>query len=191
MQNLKKNWFVLKRTRIWRILTQGHESLENLHFDWFLFCKVCKVWHKKVQRSYLTNKWKVSKYGVISGPCFPVFRPEITPYLDTFQRNYRGIILQRDYMSWQWRMMQNLERNWLAISIFTWGIWQILIWAIKSLKDLHFNGLFFTKYTKFKLKKVQRSYIDSIDDWCKIWRKNDLCFQKWHEEIGNFSQAEK
>ena len=35
--------------------------------------------------------WKVSKYGVISGPYFPVFspntgkyEPEITPYLDTF-----------------------------------------------------------------------------------------------------------
>ena len=28
--------------------------------------------------------WKVSKYGVISGPYFPVFRSEITPYLDTF-----------------------------------------------------------------------------------------------------------
>ena len=33
----------------------------------------------------------MSKYGVISGPCFPVFGlntekygPEITPYLDTF-----------------------------------------------------------------------------------------------------------
>ena len=35
--------------------------------------------------------WKVSKYGVISGPYFPVFNPntgkygpEITPYLGTF-----------------------------------------------------------------------------------------------------------
>ena len=28
--------------------------------------------------------WKVSKHGVISDPYFPVFRPEITPYLDTF-----------------------------------------------------------------------------------------------------------
>ena len=35
--------------------------------------------------------WKVSKYGVISSPYFPVFSPntgkygpEITPYLDTF-----------------------------------------------------------------------------------------------------------
>ena len=42
----------------------------------------------------LTNPftaWKVSKYGVIAGPYFPVFRPntgkygpEITPDLDTY-----------------------------------------------------------------------------------------------------------
>ena len=38
-----------------------------------------------------STAWKVSKYGVISGPYFPVFGlntgkygPEITPYLDTF-----------------------------------------------------------------------------------------------------------
>ena len=37
------------------------------------------------------TSWKVSKYGVISGPYFPVFSPntgkkgpEITPHLDTF-----------------------------------------------------------------------------------------------------------
>ena len=28
---------------------------------------------------------KKYKYGVFSGPYFPVFRPEKTPYLDTFQ----------------------------------------------------------------------------------------------------------
>ena len=43
----------------------------------------------EVLNSY--TAWKVSKYGVISGPYFPVFSPntgkygqEITPYLDTF-----------------------------------------------------------------------------------------------------------
>ena len=40
-QNLKKNWSVVsKMTRIWGILTQALESLKNLHFHWFLFCKV-------------------------------------------------------------------------------------------------------------------------------------------------------
>ena len=34
---------------------------------------------------------------------------------------------------------------------------------------------------------------DGTEDCCKIWRKTDLCFPKWHEEFGiNFrSQAEK
>ena len=34
--------------------------------------------------SKMCTAWKVSKYGVISGPYFPAFGPEITPYLDTF-----------------------------------------------------------------------------------------------------------
>ena len=40
---------------------------------------------------YHYTAWRVSKYGVISGPYFPVFGlntgkygPEITPYLDAF-----------------------------------------------------------------------------------------------------------
>ena len=32
----------------------------------------------------LHTAWKMSKYGVLSGPYFPVFGPEITPDLDTF-----------------------------------------------------------------------------------------------------------
>ena len=42
-----------------------------------------------------TTAWKVSKYGVISGPYFPAFglntgkyRPEITSYLETFHALY-------------------------------------------------------------------------------------------------------
>ena len=45
----------------------------------------------KISQSRLYTAWKVSKYGVISGPYFPVFSPntgkygpEITPYFDTF-----------------------------------------------------------------------------------------------------------
>ena len=42
-------------------------------------------------KGFINPAWKVSKYGVISSPYFPAFglnsgkyRPEITPYLDTF-----------------------------------------------------------------------------------------------------------
>ena len=27
---------------------------------------------------------------------------------------------------------------------------------------------------------------DVIVDWCKIWRKTDLCFPKWHEILASF-----
>ena len=32
----------------------------------------------------MNNAWKVSEYWGFSGPYFPVFGPEKTPYLDTF-----------------------------------------------------------------------------------------------------------
>ena len=39
----------------------------------------------------MATAWKVSKYGIVSGPYFPIFglntgkyRPEITRYFDTF-----------------------------------------------------------------------------------------------------------
>ena len=41
-------------------------------------------WMKQPIKLKKVTAWKVSKYGVTSGPYFPVFRPEITPYLDTF-----------------------------------------------------------------------------------------------------------
>ena len=39
----------------------------------------------------------------------------------------------------------------------------------------------------FELKKYRGVMFDGTEDWCKIWRKTDLCFQKWHEEFGKFS----
>ena len=41
------------------------------------------------------------------------------------------------------------------------------------------------KYIKFKLKKYRRVMSHDPKDWCKIWRKTDLLFQKW-QEFGEF-----
>ena len=46
---------------------------------------------------------------------------------------------------------------------------------------------FWPKYTIFKLKKYRGVMFDGTEDWCKIWRKTDLCFPKWHEQFGKFS----
>ena len=36
-------------------------------------------------------------------------------------------------------------------------------------------------------KNTQRSIFHDTREWCKIWRKSDFCFQKWHEEFQKFS----
>ena len=47
--------------------------------------QVCCPWLDPSMKYYEINTaWKVSEYGVISGPYFPVFGLNITPYLDTF-----------------------------------------------------------------------------------------------------------
>ena len=52
-------------------------------------------------------------------------------------------------------------------------------------------GCFWAKYIMFELKECREIMSDGTKDWCKIWRKFDLCFQNWHEEFGKFSQAGK
>ena len=67
--------------------------------------------------------------------------------------------LQRSYVSWQWRIIQNLKMNWVVISKLTWRIEQILTRALENLKKLLFNWLLWPKYITFELRKVPRSYV--------------------------------
>ena len=46
---------------------------------------------------------------------------------------------------------------------------------------------FWLKYITFELKKVQRNYFRCTADWCKIWRKTDFYFLKWHDKFGKFT----
>ena len=48
-------------------------------------------------------------------------------------------------------------------------------------------GCFWPKYLMSELRKNREVVFDGTQDWYKVWRKTDLCFQKWHEEFGKFS----
>ena len=48
-------------------------------------------------------------------------------------------------------------------------------------------GYLWPKYIIFELTKYRGVTFDDTENWCKIWRKTDMCFQKWHEEFGNLS----
>ena len=70
----------------------------------------------------------------------------------------------------------------------TWGISWILTRALEILKKLHFSGLLVTKVYNVWTKTVQWSYLSwHCEELCKIWRKTDLQFGKWHEKFGKFS----
>ena len=40
--------------------------------------------------------------------------------------------VQKSYISWDWRVMQNLNKNWLVVSNMTWRIW----WIFQSISGL-------------------------------------------------------
>ena len=94
--------------------------------------------------------------------------------------------MQGSYVLWQWKMMQNLNRNWLASSTLTSGIDELWSKHSKISKTCTLMGCFWPKYM-FELKKYRGVMFDGTEDWFKIWRKTDLWFQKWHEKFGKFS----
>ena len=68
----EKNTFYTYKKVIWKFLTPQR---------WTLTCSSSfSLWLKK----QIHTMRKVSKYGVFSGPYFPVLRPEKTTYLGTF-----------------------------------------------------------------------------------------------------------
>ena len=48
-------------------------------------------------------------------------------------------------------------------------------------------GYFWPKYIMFELKQCRGIMFDDTKYLCEMWRKNDLCFQKWHKEFSKFS----
>ena len=80
----------------------------------------------------------------------------------------RASHLQRSYMSWQWRMIQKLKRNWHVVLKLTWGIWRIFTRALESLKNRVLMGSLWPKYIMFELKKCKGVILHPTEEWCKI-----------------------
>ena len=136
------------------------------------------------------NRWKIWKKSDLCSQKwheeFSKFSPE--HLWKSKNWNFDGILLskveniwaqnlQGKFLSWQWRMIQNLKRNWLVCSKLTQGIWQILTRALNP-KNLHFNRLLLTKVYNVWAKK-------SIEELCLIalklmqnLKETGLCFLK-------------
>ena len=88
--------------------------------------------------------------------------------------------VQRSYVSWPSRLMQNLKKNWCCFkndkNLVNFDP------STQKSQNLHFQWFLLCKVFNIWPNKVQRSYLSWHWEWCKIWRKTDLWFGKWHEE---------
>ena len=91
----------------------------------------------------------------------------------------------RSYLSWHWRIMQNLKKNWLVVWKITWGIWKIFIKALDSVKIGTFLGSFCPKCKMHKLKIYRGVMCNDTEEWWKIWRGVDLP-QNWQKKFDQF-----
>ena len=89
------------------------------------------------------------------------------------------------YVSWQWRMIQKLKRNWLVVLKLTWTS-QNLTRALEKSKKIFLIGSLWPKYILFELEKYRGVIFHDTEQWCKIWRKTDLLPGKWHEKFCKF-----
>ena len=82
--------------------------------------------------------------------------------------------------------MQNVKKNWFVISkmIKIWWIWPD---HSKSSKIYTLIDSYCAKYLMFDLKKYRGVIFHDTEEWCKILKKPDLRFWKWHEGFGKFS----
>ena len=53
--------------------------------------------------------------------------------------------VQRSYFSWNWRWITKFGEESTVISKLVNEIWQVLTWALKNPKNIHFKGLLLSK----------------------------------------------
>ena len=81
--------------------------MQNLKKNWSVVLKVTKIWWN------LT--WALQSLQNLQFDLFLLYK-----VFNVWPKK-----VQRSYLSWQWKVMQNLKKNWLVLWKMTWGIWQI------------------------------------------------------------------
>ena len=127
-------WF-----QIWHVefgdFSSNHSKVQKFLFNGLFLSKVYEIWPKKMQRSYLLWQWTVMQN--LNKPWTSSFKNDITNWVNfpySTQKSEKLYIyefflskaynvstrkFQRDYVSRHWKVMQNLNKNWLVTSKIT------------------------------------------------------------------------
>ena len=175
-----------------------------MHLNGLPLNKVYNVWAKKVQRSYISWQWRVMQNWKKTDLCFPKWHEKFGKFLTEHLKVSKlelwwDLFIQskKIYDLKIYRVMCHDNEEW-------YKIWRGNDLSVQNLHEefhefwpKHFEvmctlmGSFWTKSIMFELRKNRRVMFNDTGNRCNIWNKTDLCFPKWHEEFGKFSQAEK
>ena len=173
MQNLNKPWpcGFKNGMRNWVNFHYSTQKSEKLYIDGLFLSKAYNVSARKFQRNYVSWHWRVVQslkkkltlnskndmrnlvnFNLSSGKSenlhFDVLLLSIAYKVSAKK-------VQKNYLSWHWKKIQTLKKNWLFIWKMTWGIWWTLTWAVESLKICTLMGYFCRKYVMFELKRYR------------------------------------
>ena len=99
--------------------------------------------------------------------------------------------IEKSYVSWHWRVMQSLKKNWLLVPKMTWGIWWILKWAVASLKICTFMYYFCRKYIMLEPKSTEELCVITLTNDAKFEKKLTCTLKKRMRNLANFDPAVK
>ena len=96
-------------------------------------------------------------------------------------KKYRQVMFH-DTEEWCkiWRKTDWLFKKWQEFGEFWSENWKVS-------KICTLVGTFRAKYITLDLKKYREVIFHETEESCKIWRKTDLWFGKWHKKFGKFS----
>ena len=84
--------------------------------------------------------------------------------------------VQRSYLSWHWRVIQNSERNRLVvcfkIDMRNLTNFDLSTWKFQN--NFPLIGSFWAKYILFELKEYRGVIFHDTEEWYKIWRRISL-----------------
>ena len=79
--------------------------------------------------------------------------------------------VQKNDLSWHWKKIQNLKKNWIFIWKMAWENWWTLSRAVESLKTCTLMGYFCKKYVVFEQKNTEEL---CCEKWFTYGFKNDI-----------------
>ena len=147
MQSLQ-NWQVVSNMtrRIWWIFIQPLKSKKN-QFDGLFSVILLKKWLLVPKMTW--GIWWFAMQAVASLKICTLICYFCLYHIKFQSKKYRRIL------SWLWKKIQTLKKNWLFVLKMTWGNQRNLTWAVKTLKICTLMGYFCSKYVMFELKRYR------------------------------------